>query len=129
MESLLTADDFNHPGWTPPTSWFLSRAFGRELGHLLPENPQVLDQSKEYIDDALKTGKYSCSPKYLREWRELLDRGMPEVVAVLVSPDDNASQVLRSCAPPPIRRLMSQERRAEIINQVGRELRELRDKV
>ena len=124
MSQLLTTEDLNHPGWVPPVSWFVSRVCWREVGRRLSQNPDVIEQSKKHLDSQLVSGDYSCSPVYLRRWKELLDGGLSPVLEVLNSPDDNQSQVLRSCTPMPIRRLLPPEERDVILSKVKEEMEE-----
>lgn len=125
MNTLLTREDLGQTGWNPPLSWFVSRVCWREVGRILPMHPEVLEETSRYLDRVLVDGDHSCSPHYIRQWQVLVDKGLSSVVEVLVSPDDNVSQVMRSCCPLPIRRLLSQEKREEIVNGVKRELRSL----
>lgn len=128
MSTLLTIDDLNQTGWNPPVSWFVSRVCWREVGRRLVSNPEVLQVSRQFIRDSLESGDYQCSPKYLRDWSRILDQGLDSVVQVLTSPDDGESQVLRSCTPLPIRRLLPPHVREEILVRVRKEVEKIETK-
>lgn len=124
MNHLLTNDDLNHPGWTPPFSWYLSRVCWREVARRLGDHPEVIEQSKQHIEEQLHSKDHICSPVYLHRWQEVLTGGMTSVIEVLSSPDDDRSQALRSCAPMPIRRILPPTVRDAIFTQVKQEMRE-----
>lgn len=123
---LLTQLDLNHDGWTPPVSWFVSRVYWREVGLRLPGHPEILEESKQYIQSLLDSGKFSCSRRYIERWQEILQQGMGSVIQVLTSPDDGEDQVLRSCYPIPLSTLISDDEMVEITDQVKHEVKLIR---
>lgn len=124
MERLLSTSDFLHQDWSPPLSWFQSRVYWREIGKRLPEHPEILKNSQEYVESVLQSGNHSCSKEYLQTWKGLLEQGMSSVLSVLLSPDDENSQVLRSCSPLPLMGLISDEERLRLYEQVKEEIQE-----
>ena len=125
MSKLLTNDDLNHTGWIPPVSWFVSRVCWREVGNRLRSHPEVIEQSRQYVDQVLEDGSHHCSPNYLRDWKEILEGGISSVEKVLMSPDDGKNQVLKTCSPMPLKRLLSPEERNQIHSRVKQEVKEL----
>ena len=125
MLHYLTPDDLPKTSWHPPVSWFVSRVCWREIGRRLHHHPELIEQSRRHLDGVLRSGDYSCSPRYIQQWQDLLSRGIQPVIQVLMSPDDDVSQVLRSCTPRPIRGLLSPEERDILRDGVVREMKEL----
>lgn len=123
MSKLLTNEDWMHPHWNPPVSWFVSRVLCREISNRLPDHPEAIDQSINYLREMLHTGDSHCSPRYLRQWLTVLDGGVGRVQEVLTSPDDDQSQVLRSCLPRPLGVLLSPIEVEEIRMRVSKETR------
>lgn len=125
MLHYLTNDDLPKTSWRPPVSWFVSRVLWREVGRRLPLHPELIEHSQKHLETVLVSGDYTCSPRYIRQWQELLGRGLDSVVDVLTSPDDDLSQVLRSCTPKPIRSLLDPNEVQEIRDGVMREVKQL----
>ena len=127
MYHYLTSDDLTTTDWNPPVSWFVSRVFWREVGSRLKNNPEVVEQSKDYVDLVLKSGEFSCSRIYLEQWKKILDEGLENVVSVLCSVDDDRSQVLRSCSPLPLLKVLSEQEREALREGVRKEVLRFRE--
>lgn len=124
MDTLLTHEDMDRKTWTPPVSWYVSRACWREIGRRLKSHPELISASRQHIQEMIDSGDMPCSPVYLYRWMELLESGMDPVIRVLTSPGDEEEQVLRSCTPRPIRLLLTPSERGDIHLKVKRELQE-----
>lgn len=125
MSKLLTNDDLCYSGWTPPVSWFVSRVCWREVGNRLRSHPEVIEQSRQYVDQVLEDGSHHCSSNYMHDWKEILKGGVSSVERVLLSTDDGKNQVLKTCSPMPLKRLLSPEERDQIHSKVRQEVQEL----
>ncbi len=122
MYRYLTPDDRSAKDWEPPVSWFVSRVLWREVATRLEDQPELLEQSRHYIERALETGQFSCSRVYVERWQEILEGGLESVKAVLCSNDDDRSQVLRSCSPFPLLKALSQHERDDLRQRVRNEV-------
>lgn len=126
MNNLPSTVEHGLGAWSPPVSWFQSRAYWREVGRRLPHHPELLGAAEDYLTNTMQTGEHACSRKYLQRWQEVLHQGTEAVVAVLTSPDDEEGQVLRSCSPLPFMSLISDEERDRLYDQVRHAVRSSR---
>lgn len=124
MSEHLHASDFQHQEWTPPISWFQSRAYWREVARRLPDNPSALISAMQRVNARLDPQQISRSEIYVLAWKDLLQKGLAAVQEVLLSPDDDHSQALRTTCP--IHGLLSPAERAQLFFQVAQEVRKAR---
>jgi hypothetical protein len=73
-----------------------SIAYHRAVAERIAREPSLLDRVRERLDGWIATGGRASS--YAREWRELVDRPLPELLAFLVDEGEHA-RALRQSSP------------------------------
>lgn len=124
MSRLIPTDD-HYQNWTPPLSWYQSRAYWREVADQLLKNPKTADaalsQAHRLISQRLEDPQWQQQKAYYQGWHQLLEQGVQAVVKVLIDPSDEWPQAMRSTFP--LFGVLSAKERWDIFNQVRSELK------